>query len=124
MRPCDHKTVKSPLLLLIAAVVLSLLVFVSDPGRAAGLGPGAQEAAASAPAAGQSAPASSDDAAAGQLVLERCGGCHSLDTLRNHPQDEAGWTQTVAQMERMGAAVSPAEEPVIVEYLARHFGKH
>lgn len=116
---------KSPILLLIAAVVLAFLVIANDPGRAVALGPAANGEAVSTPAqpAGQPTAASASDAAAGQLVLARCGGCHSLDKLRQNPQDEAGWTQTVRQMEQMGAQVAPSEEPVIVRYLARHFAK-
>lgn len=119
-----NEAVKSSLVLLAVGVLLALVVFVNDPGRAASLAVSASDSAPSAPASTPAAaPEAENDAAAGQLVLQRCGGCHALDRLRQNPQDEAGWTHTVQLMEQMGAQVAPQEEPVIVRYLARHFGK-
>jgi cytochrome c2 len=62
------------------------------------------------------------DAATGAVVLQACGGCHSVSTLTQHPQDAAGWTQTVATMEQMGAQVPPTQRAAVIAYLARHFG--
>ena len=61
------------------------------------------------------------DVQAADLVLQRCGACHSLNRLARHPQNRAGWTNTVHLMEQMGAQVSPDEEPVILNYLVRHY---
>lgn len=114
--------VKPQLLLLGLAVLLVAVVFASDPGRAARM---ATDAAAAPAAATTDAGANpvANDAAVGQLVLARCGGCHSLDRLSQHPQNAAGWRQTIAQMQQLGAQVGPDEEPELVEYLARHFGR-
>jgi cytochrome c5 len=108
--------VKPPLLLLAAAVALALVVFFSDPGRA-NIAPPAASASAAAPAA-----ASPQQAAAGQLVLERCGTCHSLDRLAQHRQGRAGWENTMRTMAQLGASWAPNEQPVILNYLVQHFG--
>ena len=73
-------------------------------------------------AALRNAPPPDADAAIGQLVLTRCGGCHGINTLSQHPQDAAGWAQTVAAMQKLGAQLAPPEKSEIVAYLARHFG--
>ena len=58
----------------------------------------------------------------GELVLQRCGGCHGIDTLSQHRQDAAGWSTTIAAMQQLGAQVGPNEQDELVSYLARHFG--
>lgn len=68
-------------------------------------------------------PAAEADAAAGQLVLQRCGSCHGLDTLSHNPQDAAAWAKTVDAMQQLGAQVAPSERAALIAYLARHFGK-
>lgn len=104
------------LLLGLAVGLALLLVFTGSgvrPNRA-------QDAAAEEAAA---PPAAEADAAAGQLVLQRCGSCHSLDTLSHNPQDAAGWAKTVDTMQAMGAQVAPSERDALIAYLARHFGR-
>ncbi len=101
-------------MLLAAAVALVVVVFFSDPGRA--------NIAPTAAAAAVGTPASAQDVAAGQVVLERCGTCHSLNRLAQHPQDRAGWQATMRSMAQLGAGWSPSEQPVILAYLVRHFG--
>ncbi len=105
--------VKAPLVLLGLAVGLALLVALTNVGQRPALNP---EAAASAPVPEEA------DAAIGQMVLARCGGCHGLNTLTQHPQDATGWTKTVNEMVGLGAQVSAQDEPALVAYLARHFG--
>ncbi len=106
---------KPPLLLLAAAVALALVVFFSDPGRA-NIAPPTASASAAAPVT------SPQQAAAGQLVLERCGTCHSLDRLAQHRQGRAGWENTMRTMAQLGASWAPNEQPVILNYLVQHFG--
>ncbi len=95
---------------------LALLVVITNAGHRPVFDP--QAAAAGAPVPQEA------DAAIGQLVLARCGSCHGLNTLMQHPQDAAGWSRTVDEMVQMGAGVSPQQKPALVAYLAKHFGPH
>ena len=104
---------KTPLLLLGVAVGLALMLVVSGSGVRTN-----QVAAANAVASSASP---DPDAAVGELVLARCGGCHGIDTLSQHRQDAAGWTQTIAAMQKLGVQVSPDEQVELVNYLAKHF---
>jgi hypothetical protein len=104
---------KAPLFMLGLAVALALVLVVAG----AGLKPAAAEPSPSAPVPAEA------DAAVGQLVLKSCGGCHGLETLSHNPQDAAGWTKTVALMQQLGAQVDPNDQPALIAYLSRHFGK-
>ncbi|HVA64344.1 MAG TPA: hypothetical protein VNF74_11515 [Terriglobales bacterium] len=108
---------KAPLLLLGLALGLSFMLVVAGSGLRENAAANAAAAAAAAP------PPAEADAAVGQLVLQRCGGCHSLDTLSHNPQDAAGWSRTVDAMTQIGAQVSPQERDPLIAYLAAHFGK-
>jgi hypothetical protein len=101
------------LFLLGLAASLALLLVITNAGQ--------RPAAAADSAAAAAVPEA--DAAAGQLVLARCGSCHGLDTLSHNPQDAAGWSKTVDTMIQMGAQVAPTEKAALVQYLATHFGK-
>lgn len=105
---------KPPLLLLAAAIALTAVVFFSDPGRA--------NVAPLPAAAAAATPVSAEDVAAGQVVLHRCGTCHSLGTLAEHPQNRAGWQATMQSMAQLGAGWTQQEQPMILNYLVRHFG--
>lgn len=111
-----QNSAKVPLLLLSLGIVLALALAVTNIGRPA-LSNGSDTSATASNAA-----ASPEDAAGATLVLQRCGTCHSVNRLANHPQDASGWAQTVAQMEQMGAQVAPQEEPILIQYLATHYG--
>jgi cytochrome c5 len=59
-------------------------------------------------------------------VVSACSACHSVDyILMNSPfQDRAGWDKTVTKMIKvMGAPIAPEDATVIIDYLARHYGK-
>lgn len=105
---------KAPLLLLGLALGLAALLVATGSGLRSPAAPSAN-AVATVPAEA--------DAAVGQLVLQRCGTCHGLETLSHNPQDAAGWSKTVATMTQMGAQVAPSERDALITYLARHFGK-
>ncbi|MGH9467750.1 MAG: hypothetical protein ACRD1Y_10385 [Terriglobales bacterium] len=107
-------SVKAPLVLLGLAIGLALLVSLSNAGPRPVFD--AQATIAGAPVPQEA------DAAIGQLVLARCGGCHGLNMLTQHPQDAAGWSHTVDEMISMGAQVEPQNKPALVAYLAHHFG--
>ncbi|MGH9393057.1 MAG: hypothetical protein ACRD1E_02725 [Terriglobales bacterium] len=105
---------KAPLLLLGFALGLAALLVAT--------GSGLRPSAVPNPAASASVPAEAD-ASVGQLVLQRCGSCHGLDTLSHNPNDAAGWAKMVDTMTQMGARVAPSERAPLIAYLARHFGK-
>lgn len=59
----------------------------------------------------------------GKSVVEsRCYACHSSDMLMQQRLTQKQWTAEVEKMTRWGAAVTDAEKPVIIDYLAKHFG--
>jgi len=59
----------------------------------------------------------------GKSVVEsRCYACHSSDMLMQQRLTPKQWTAEVEKMTRWGAAVTDAEKPVIIDYLAKHFG--
>ena len=55
-------------------------------------------------------------------VESRCYTCHSADMLVQQRLTPKQWTATVEKMMRWGAAVTDDEKPVVIEYLAKHFG--
>lgn len=62
-------------------------------------------------------------AGAGKTQTESaCVACHSTDMLLQQKMNEKQWTATVEKMTRWGADVSEKDKPVIIEYLAKHFG--
>jgi cytochrome c553 len=74
-------------------------------------------------APGGAAPASQGpDAAAANLVNTVCASCHSLDRVNGKKADREGWTTTVARMKGLGANLTDAQVPVVVEFLTRTAG--
>jgi cytochrome c5 len=66
------------------------------------------------------------DAPGRELVVSRCGMCHSLDYIpMNSPfLDRAGWEKTLHKMtDVMGAPIEDKEVAVILDYLTRSYGK-
>ncbi len=55
-------------------------------------------------------------------VESRCYACHSADLLLQQRLTQKQWTATVEKMMRWGAGVTEDEKPVIIDYLAKHFG--
>ncbi len=66
-------------------------------------------------------PTSSVDGAT--LVQERCTKCHPLSRVESKRYSAAEWKPVVDLMIEKGAQVTPAEEPVIVSYLAANYGQ-
>jgi hypothetical protein len=59
-------------------------------------------------------------------VISQCAMCHSLDyiTMNATNMDRAGWEKTVGKMVNvMGAPIDEADNLVIIDYLARNYGK-
>ncbi len=61
----------------------------------------------------------------GKAVVQRtCGGpCHSMDTVTGVRRDRAAWVAMVDNMVARGATAKESEIKMIVDYLARYFGK-
>ena len=60
------------------------------------------------------------------LVISQCAMCHSLDyiTMNDKILDRAGWEKTVGKMINvMGAPIGDADKQIIIDYLARNYGK-
>lgn len=52
------------------------------------------------------------------MILERCGICHTLRNVRSSDYDAAGWREILHQMRNIGAAVADDEFDMLAEYLA------
>jgi len=60
------------------------------------------------------------------LVFSQCAMCHSLDYIIMNATilDRAGWEKTVGKMINvMGAPINGVDKQVIIDYLARNYGK-
>lgn len=65
------------------------------------------------------------DAPGREQVMNNCTLCHSVDYIRmNSPfMNKTAWQATTNKMIKvMGAPVSPADLPVIIDYLTRNYG--
>jgi mono/diheme cytochrome c family protein len=58
-----------------------------------------------------------------QLLEQRCSACHSADQPKAQRMTAAEWEQTVSSMITRGAQLTDAEKAVLVEYLAKNYGK-
>ena len=56
-------------------------------------------------------------------IAERsCLLCHGPQLINQQRKDDAGWEKTIAQMEKWGAPVKPAEHAALKAYLVRKLG--
>jgi cytochrome c5 len=63
------------------------------------------------------------DSEPGERIMNAsCQGCHTVRVIQTQALDAAGWTKSIATMVEKGAKVSTTDMPVLVEYLARHYG--
>jgi hypothetical protein len=85
-------------------LILALVIVAQDGGAPAFKGP------------------AGPDAATVNLVTNACGGCHSLDRVKNKMADKDGWTTTVTRMKDKGAGLTDEQVPVVVEFLTRAAG--
>jgi cytochrome c5 len=58
-----------------------------------------------------------------ELVVSACTGCHALTRITEQRKYEAGWRASVKDMVRLGAKLQLKEEPTVVAYLSKHFGR-
>lgn len=57
-----------------------------------------------------------------EQVDRSCLPCHSTDILLQQTLNEKQWTASVEKMVRWGAVLLEKDKPVVVDYLAKHFG--
>lgn len=55
------------------------------------------------------------------IVANQCGVCHSLAVVTAAAASRARWKAVVDEMVTDGAQLSPAEVPIVVDYLAKNF---
>jgi cytochrome c5 len=59
----------------------------------------------------------------GERVMNAsCQGCHTVRVIQTQAMDAAAWSKSVTTMVEKGAKVSKEDLPVLVDYLARHYG--
>jgi cytochrome c5 len=59
----------------------------------------------------------------GERVMNAsCQGCHTVRVIQTQAMDAAAWTKSVTTMVEKGAKVSKEDQPVLIDYLARHHG--
>lgn len=56
------------------------------------------------------------------LVVANCLICHSATMVEQQRKDTTAWNKTVTQMIAWGAPLPAAQKPVLVAYLAEHYG--
>ncbi|HVT02145.1 MAG TPA: hypothetical protein VHL58_02080 [Thermoanaerobaculia bacterium] len=56
------------------------------------------------------------------LAETACFACHSADILVQQRLTEKQWTATVEKMMRWGAEVKESDKPLLIKFLATHFG--
>jgi len=80
--------------------------------------------AAAAPGAAAHAPAVLPPGPGRDLVVNECSQCHSLATVTSTHQGKGDWSATVDEMIGRGANLTDAQERIVADYLAQHFGNH
>jgi cytochrome c5 len=56
-----------------------------------------------------------------KLLETSCTSCHGLDLIEEKRFDKDGWNGVVQQMMALGAQLTPAEIPQLVDYLAKTY---
>jgi len=74
------------------------------------------------PAGGQ-AQSGNSDAAAKKILEDSCTACHDLDLVSGQHLSKDEWQMLVSSMVAKGASLSDKDIPVLVEYLAKTYGK-
>ncbi len=66
---------------------------------------------------------STSSTADGQTLMNtRCNKCHSLERVTSAKKTADQWNQTVSRMITNGAQITPEEQKVLVDYLAKTYG--
>jgi cytochrome c5 len=103
------------LIILIVTLLVMMMALV-----ACGSGPATAVPATAAPAVATEAPAAADGAT---LLDTRCSTCHSANKIKQGRATRDQWDQLVTNMIDRGAKLSDAEKTVLVDYLAKTYGK-
>ena len=56
------------------------------------------------------------------LADTKCQLCHSVSLVSQQAKDSTGWEKTLAQMEKWGGGLTPAEHDTLRNDLLAHFG--
>src|SRR2546429_2485316 len=76
------------------------------------------------PQGGQQAAGGGGGGEAGKMILENaCTACHDLDLVMDMKLSKQEWDDLVKSMISKGAAVEDKDVPVLVDYLAKTYGK-
>ena len=59
-----------------------------------------------------------------KIVASSCTLCHTLARVEKQHQSRTGWEHTVAEMNKKGAGLTPAQVKTVVAYLAKNYGPH
>jgi cytochrome c5 len=78
---------------------------------------------AAAKPAGQQAQSGSSDPDAKKILENSCTTCHDLDLVSGQHLGKDEWQSLVNSMIAKGATLSDKETPILVEYLAKTYGK-
>jgi cytochrome c5 len=73
--------------------------------------------------AGQQAQSGASDADAKKILENSCTTCHDLDLVSGQHLSKDEWQSLVSSMIAKGATLSDKETPVLVEFLAKTYGK-
>jgi hypothetical protein len=73
--------------------------------------------------AGQQAQGGNNDAAAKKILEDSCTACHDLDLVSSQHLSKDEWQSVVGSMVAKGASVGDKDIPVLVDYLAKTYGK-
>lgn len=57
------------------------------------------------------------------LFENKCSACHSTDRPKSKNKTASEWADTVERMREHGCAVNDAQAKIIVDYLAKNYGK-
>ncbi len=75
------------------------------------------------PAGQAQAAGGNNDAAAKKILEDVCTACHDLDLVAGQKLAKDEWQSIVSSMVAKGAALADKDAPVLVEYLAKTYGK-
>jgi len=57
-----------------------------------------------------------------RIMNASCQGCHTLRAIQTQAMDKDAWAKSVTREVERGAKVSKDDVPVLVDYLAKHYG--
>lgn len=57
------------------------------------------------------------------VVARSCTGCHGLDLITSVKLPKETWREIVLEMRYRGADLTEEEVPLVIDYLAQHFGQ-